>query len=328
MPFDPNEIACHLVCPDDASPLVAATNALRCTNCNRAFPFLSPNLLDLLPSKALDLPTVGVSTEYAAAYLQTFKAAHENEIAANNKTEFGNCDDADRDDATQIPFNAPETSSPTLVQLRERQSAEVLQLLQTTNTPGANSEKSSDIVFCDLSAASGYTTFAAARHASIVFHCDLSPAAVRYASTKAIRLGLDNIVVVRADYLQPPFRNSIDQLTCIDTLIRGPWHESRLLAAIRRSLSRRGVAVVDFHNWWHNPFRRLGLLPQNFGQNHSYAKREVLDLLARADIENFTISPFIAEARPHTFVGEIVRAVLPATRFMIRFTSSGSREPR
>jgi SAM-dependent methyltransferase len=335
MPLNPNEIARHLVCPDDASPLaVAAPDALRCATCNRTFPFLAPNLIELLPSKPLQLPAAGVSREYAAAYLHSFPPAHEFSIDENkNQRESEN---ENENLSAPTPFNAPETSSPALVQLRERQAAELLQNFQIAANEAAidrapsaiANKKNSSVVFCDLSAASGYTTFAAARHAHIVFRCDLSLAAVRYASAKASRLGLENFVVIRADYLQAPFRNSIDQLTCIDTLIRGSWHESQLLDAISRSLSPRGVAVIDFHNWWHNPLRRLGLLPQNFGQNRSYSRREVLDLLARANITDFKISPYIPEARPDTFIGKIIRAMIPAARFVIRFSPGGTRDPK
>jgi hypothetical protein len=80
-----------------------------------------------------------------------------------------------------------------------------------------------DGVYCDLSAGAGHTTFAAARQSRLVFHCDLSVTAVHYASTKAARMGLENMVIVRADYFRPPFLNSIQQLTCLDSLIRGPW---------------------------------------------------------------------------------------------------------
>src|SRR5262249_47574822 len=139
-------------------------------------------------------------------------------------------------------------------------------------------------VFCDLSAGAGHTTFAAAREFRLVFHCDLSVAAVRYASAAAKRTGVNNLVVVRADYFRPPFRDSVQRMTCLDSLIRGPWHELRLLASIRQALAPSGAAVVDFHNWWHNPLRRMGLLPQNFGENRSYTRREVLSLLAQAGI--------------------------------------------
>lgn len=331
MPLDPNEIARHLVCPDDASPLAAEPpHALRCTTCNRAFPFLAPNLIELLPSQPVDLPSTGVSPEYAASYLQIFftklefETLDKNKIPseAKNKTQPDAAHEFFRDNANVFPFNAPEITSRALVRLRERQSAELLQLFRRENGPRSTKEKNPAIVFCDFSAGVGYTTLRAAQYASIVFHCDLSNTAVRYASAKATRLGLDNFIAVRADYLRPPFRNSIDQLTCIDTLIRGPWHELQLLATIRRSLSPRGVAVVDFHNWWHNPLRRLGLLPQNFGQNRSYSKREMLDLLAQSNIDNFTISKFVAEARPNTLAGKIAVAILPPTRFIARFTAN------
>jgi hypothetical protein len=135
-------------------------------------------------------------------------------------------------------------------------------------------------------------------------------------------MGLENMVIVRADYLRPPFLNSIQQLTCLDSLIRGPWHDVRLLASIRQALVPGGSAVVDFHNWWHNPLRRLGLLRQNFGQNRSYTRSEVLHLLRQAGIDDFVVSTFIQEADPQSRSARVLRRLLPATRFLVRLTSS------
>jgi SAM-dependent methyltransferase len=134
-------------------------------------------------------------------------------------------------------------------------------------------------------------------------------------------MGLENMVIVRADYLRPPFLNSIQQLTCLDSLIRGPWHDVRLLANIRQALVPGGSAVVDFHNWWHNPLRRLGLLRQNFGENRSYTKNEVQQMLKQAGIDEFVVSTFIQEADPHRLSARVLAQLMTATRFMVRLTS-------
>ena len=295
MPPDPAEIARYLVCPDEAAPLAQDSSGLRCVRCSRVFPFRKPNLLEILPSKQVAISTSEVPSDYGSAYTQAYSGAWE-----------------PTDDA--LPFGAPETSSATMMKRREHHTQEVFRLLR-------EAPNDADGVFCDLSAGAGHTTFVAARHSPLVFHCDLSAAAVRYASAKAARMGLGNMMIVHADYFRPPFRNSIQQLTCLDTLIRGPWHEAQLLASIRQSLAPEGTAVVDFHNWWHNPLRRLGLLRQNFGENRSYSKKEVLQLIKQAGFDDFAVSGFIQEADPQCRSAKVLGHVMPPTRFMVRLTS-------
>jgi SAM-dependent methyltransferase len=217
-------------------------------------------------------------------------------------------------------WGAADCLSAKTVRLRERQTQEVLRLL-------LDAHADTEGVFCDLSAGAGYTTFAAARHSRLVFHCDLSVAAVRYASVKATRMGIENMVIVRADYFQPPFLNSIHQLTCLDSLIRGPWHDVRLLTNIRQALAPNGSAVVDFHNWWHNPLRRLGLLRQNFGENRSYTRKEVLQILGQAGIDDFTVGTFVQEADPQCVPWRLFGRLIPATRFIVRLTSKSRSAP-
>jgi SAM-dependent methyltransferase len=295
MRLDLAEIARYLSCPDEGAPLEPDSGGLRCLRCSRIFPFQKPNLLEILPAKPVAISTSETPSGYENAYMQSYSRVWES-----------------RDDA--IPWGASETSLAKTVKRRERHTDQVFRLLHEASGDA-------DGVFCDLSAGAGHTTFAAARHSRLVFHCDLSVTAVHYASAKAIRMGLDNMVIVRADYLRPPFLNSIQQLTCLDSLIRGPWHDVRLLTSIRQSLAPGGSAVVDFHNWWHNPLRRLGLLPQNFGENRSYTKNEVLQMLKQAGIDEFVVSTFIQEADPHRLSARVLARLMPATRFMVRLTS-------
>jgi SAM-dependent methyltransferase len=295
MRLDLAEIARYLSCPDERAPLEPDSGGLRCLRCSRIFPFQKPNLLEMLPAKPVAISTSEVPSGYESAYMQAYSRVWESS-----------------DDA--VPWGASEMSSAKTVKRRERHTEEVFRLLH--EAPG-----DADGVFCDLSASAGHTTFAAARHSRLVFHCDLSVTAVQYASAKATRMGLENMVIVRADYLRPPFLNSIQQLTCLDSLIRGPWHDVRLLANIRQALVPGGSAVVDFHNWWHNPLRRLGLLRQNFGENRSYTRNGVLHLLRQAGIDDFVVSTFIQEAGPQSRSARVLRRLLPATRFLVRLTS-------
>jgi SAM-dependent methyltransferase len=252
------------------------------------------NLLEVLPSEPVEISPFEMPAEYRNAYIQAYSQVWEPGDAA-------------------LPFGAPESLSEKAVKLRTRQTQEVLRLLLSDSGYG-------DGTFCDLSAGAGHTTFAATRHCRLVFHCDLSVSAVRYASTKATRMGIDNILIVRADYLRPPFRNCIQWLTCLDSLIRGPWHDVRLLASIRQALAPGGCAVADFHNWWHNPLRRLGLLRQNFGKNRSYTTKEVMQLLRQAHIDDFAIRGFFQEADPQRLPMSVLQGVIPATRLVVRLT--------
>jgi SAM-dependent methyltransferase len=297
MRADPGEIARYLCCPDDGAELAARAGGLRCVHCSRDFVFLRPNLVEILPSRPIAISDSDIPRAYGNAYVQAYSEVRE---ALNEETTWG----------------APESLTAKAARSRERQSEEALRLL--FNGGGA------DGVFCDLSAGAGLTTFAAARNARLVFHCDLSVAAVGYASTAATRMALDNMVVVRADYFRPPFRGSIQRLTCLDSLIRGPGHDVRLLESIRWALAPDGSAVVDFHNWWHNPLRRLGLLRQNFGENRSYTREEVLKLLAQAGIDDFMIRAFVQESDGRSLPGKMLARVMPATRFVVRFMADKS----
>jgi len=78
---------------------------------------------------------------------------------------------------------------------------------------------------------------------------------------------------------------------------------------------------VDFHNWWHNPLRRLGLLPENFGENRSYTKSEVQQLLKQAGIDEVVVGAFIQEADAQRLSARVLARLLPARRFMVRLTS-------
>jgi SAM-dependent methyltransferase len=301
MRLDASEIARYLSCPDEGARLESDSEGLRCVRCSRLFRFLKPNLLEILPSRPVTISSSEVPSGYETAYSRSYSRIWE-----------------PSDDA--IPWGASESSSVTSARRRERQAEEALRLLR--DAPG-----DADGVFCDLSAGAGHTTFAAAPRCRLVFHCDLSVAAVHYASARATRMGFKNMVIVRADYFRPPFLNSVQRLTCLDSLIRGPWHDIRLLANIRQALAPGGSAVVDFHNWWHNPLRRLGLLRQNFGENRSYTRSEVLQLLRQAGIDEFTVRAFVQEADSNSLPTRVLSRLMPATRFVVRMISQGPSMP-
>jgi SAM-dependent methyltransferase len=295
MCHDPAEIARYLSCPDEGAPLAPDSAGFRCVRCSRQFPFQQANLLEILPAKPFEIPASEMPAWYRNAYLQAYSQV------------WKAGDDV-------LPWGASEASSTKTVKLRARHTEGVLRLLAASGDAGG--------AFCDLSAGAGHITFAAARSSRLVFHCDLSVAAVHYASIKATQMGLDNVVVVRADYFRPPFRHCIQRLTCLDSLVRGPWHDVKLLENIRQMLTPGGCAVVDFHNWWHSPLRRLGLLRQNFGENRSYSRKEVLELLEQAGIDEFAVGGFFQEGDPQRFPSRVLVRLIPATRFLVRLTAS------
>jgi hypothetical protein len=92
-----------------------------------------------------------------------------------------------------------------------------------------------------------------------------------------------------------PFNNTLQQIICTDTLIRGRLHEILLLNSLHNALSDGGQALVDFHNWWHNPLRRLGLMSQNFGHNMSYTRKTAEKIVLVAGISKWKYFPFRQE---------------------------------
>jgi len=178
-------------------------------------------------------------------------------------------------------------------------------------------------ILCDLTGGSGHYTLALANQYDHVFHCDLDPASLFYTAKKAEAAGLRNMTFLRVDYMQPPFRRSIGDLLCLDTLIRGPEHELRLLRSIRGILRPGGSAVVDFHNWWHNPLRRLGLLKENFRNGKSYGVLEVKRLLNAAGYTGYHYASYRQEIARSRHASRLLRMV-PPTRLMFRLTVNGT----
>jgi ubiquinone/menaquinone biosynthesis C-methylase UbiE len=302
MPYNLDEVTLLLCCPDDGAPMAGSANGVLCEQCRRFYPLLSTNILDLLPSRPITFPGRSEPALYRESYLTEF--FRPSEIRADARA-----------------WGAPEARSQKWLRLRERQAREVFQFLRVEPCEA-------NLVFCDLSAGAGHCTFRAAQGYRLVFHCDLSMDALAYASRKARASHLENIVFVHADYFQPPFRNSIDHLICLDTLIRGPWHETKLLRSIQSVLNSRGTAVVDFHNWWHNPLRRLGLLPDNFVGNKSYTRKELTGLLARSGIEQFQTRSFLQEVDPCAGPGKVLARFIPPTRLMVRLAGVGASLPQ
>jgi SAM-dependent methyltransferase/uncharacterized protein YbaR (Trm112 family) len=290
------EIASHLCCPDDQESLRAVSGALVCRQCGRIFPFQEGEILELLPREPAE---PGPNAEYAAAYHFLFHQTSGNQQVS-------------------IPWGLQEGFSPSWRLHRERQARAVLSLLQSDGAP------LEDLILCDISAGIGDYTLSYAQYFRGVLHCDLSLDALRYASAKCRRLGAQNVFFLRVDYFALPFNRKIDRLLCLDTLIRGQDHEKALLGQIQKALAYQGRAIIDFHHWWHNPLRRLGLLPPNFGSNRSYARTGAERLMRECGIENWRLVRFHQEFEPNSWFAQGFSRLLPATRLIYDIGSAPS----
>ena len=290
------EIASLLCCPDDQRSLRAKDEALECCHCGRVYPVRDGEILELLPSNPAGSPR---NPEYAADYHFNFCRSFEAREGV-------------------IPWGLREARSASWRRHREREVRAVLSMLSKDGVPFE------DRILCDVSAGVGdYTLFYAQRF-KWVLHCDLSVDALCYALARSRRLGLQNVFFLRVDYFALPFRRSIDRLLCLDTLIRGEDHEKALLNQIERALSSEGRAIVDFHHWWHNPLRRLGLLRQNFGENRSYTRSGAEGLMRECGIRDRRLVRFHQEFEPQSPFAKRLGWLLPATRLLYEFGCAAS----
>ncbi len=291
-------IANLLSCPDDGASLRLISGGFRCTHCDRGFPIHKDNLAEILPSQPFELPA-SVNSGYREAYRQAFKQPfHPSE--------------------TSSAWGAEETVATSWARKRRRQVAVVQPLITKGMTPNG-------AILCDIAAGAGYYTLAYAHLFRLVLHCDLSVDNLNYVRRKARSHGIHNIFFLRMDYFAPPFQRSLDRIICLDTLIRGEAHDSALLASIARSLKPAGCAVVDFHNWWHNPLRRLGFLPENFHDNRSYRYSEANKLLRSVGVQDFGFWPFLQEFPPATPGTALLSKIFPSSRLIYRFAPSPTK---
>jgi SAM-dependent methyltransferase len=283
-----------LSCPDDGMPLVCTPSSIECRNCDRHFPISKDGVVELLPHKPTDIArTIERNKPYWEEYQREFHKPYQQDPSA-------------------IAWGAPEISDTRWLRKRLRQVSAARPLIVE---PRISIEQ----ILCDIAAGAGNYTFSYAPYFKAVLHCDLSVDNLNYAVRKARRIGIQNVFFLRIDYFSPPFQQSLDRIICFDTLIRGEQHEVLLLNSISRSLKARGHALVDFHNWWHNPLRRLGLLPQNFGENRSYRRVIAEHLLHMAGIPYFESFAFRQEFDSAGEKQTFLSFALPATRLLYRF---------
>jgi ubiquinone/menaquinone biosynthesis C-methylase UbiE len=273
-----------LSCPVDHSNLEYNPEFFRCIECKGEYPILGTDFVELLPE--LPSPHNEDSTEYWKEYQTEFKRSF---AWMDNAQAWGRCDLVRGSWAVK----------------RLRQVERVKSILDETQ------------VICDVSAGAGTYTFEFAKTFPLVIHCDLSVENLNDVYSQKQQKAIDNLVLIRSDYFNLPFNNTLQQLICTDTLIRGRQHEICLLNSLCRALSDGGKALVDFHNWWHNPLRRLGLMPQNFGSNKSYTRKTAENILLDAGITEWKYYSYLQEISPEK--NSVFKQIIPTTRLMYLF---------
>ncbi len=275
-----------LCCPLDHGALVRSKDSfLACTTCHRTYPLLGDSFIELLPPAPVTMPPGNPS--YKMAYQTLFNQPFRHFSGARA---WGRLDQA----------------TPRWAVNRQRQ----IDFIKKHLAPAP--------MICDISAGAGNYTFDFAKHFDLVLHCDLSATNLSDVHARMKRQGISNIVLIRCDYLRLPFQQSLPQIICMDTLIRGKAHEASLLKNLAEALCPGGTALVDFHNWWHNPLRRLGVLKENFDTSHT--RRGAEAILTEAGIPNRLFLPFYQEVDPSYSrrTATLIKTVLPPTRLVYR----------
>ena len=251
----------RICCPDDGVMLQFDGERFRCPTCARSYPMLEAGFLDLTPAAPSQLVGPNIAKPYVRYYGGEFK------------------------DPVSEAWGTPERNTDRWIARRLQQVEFALPLVLNGQSCGSK-------VLADFSGGAGYHTTAYAGHFKLVIHCDLSSSNLIYASKKARNQGIANILFVRMDYFKPPFVGGLERIITFDTLCYGADHEKRLLNEIYSALSPDGTAVVDFHNWWHNPLRRVGLLRSNYPVTGSYTRQVSERRLADVGFSSCEYFPF------------------------------------
>jgi SAM-dependent methyltransferase len=239
-------------CPDCLTKIKYTDSAFTCTQCNRQFPY-KDGILEMLPAAPINYAFDKRSGHHEGIYKRLF----------HTKREEANLEKS---------WATPELV-PTKWLRTKMGHVNFIKGLIEKNT-------SSRHLFCDFSGGSGYYTFEFYKLFRWIFHCDLSIESMLYTKKKADEKGIDNIIFIRTDYTRPPFNGSLDIVFCGDSLIYSPFHEGLVVKGIHQAVKPDGHAIFDFHNWWHNPLRRLGLMSNPFGECYSYSKKQTDDMVS------------------------------------------------
>ncbi|MDO9084684.1 MAG: hypothetical protein Q7U53_00645 [Anaerolineaceae bacterium] len=283
-----------LICPDDNTEIIFENDKLLCPSCGRYFEIIDHKIINMLPKEPSNF-MVQQNKSYYEGYIKEFIKPFQ-----LNENSFA--------------WGAPEIVPEGWKKKRFREVSLLKELLNFK-------WKGDRIYLCDFSGGAGYYTLSYSDLFSCVLHCDLSIDSLSYTYLKSKLLGIENILFIRMDYFSPCVKN-MDTSICLDTLIRGKEHETFLLTKLIKSIQTNGQVIVDFHNYFHNPLRRLGLLKENFSNNKSYTRKEIIDFLSSNFQYQYQLEPFIQEiSQKNIFNNTIIRFLFPATRYLVRIFS-------
>jgi ubiquinone/menaquinone biosynthesis C-methylase UbiE/uncharacterized protein YbaR (Trm112 family) len=308
-----------LACPDDGADLTYRDNVLSCNDCRRTFSIMDKGFIEMLPSQprtcASRLPKeLAYFEEYRKCYEESFRwmqypiawgIIDGEDLASLSAVDEGPASSRFRSNAFQsVRYRS-------FIKYRSRQIKYVTQLIRGGNE-----------VACDISGGAGNYTLQLAKLFKTIIHCDLDVENLNYVYRRLARLSVDNVYLVRSDYFYPPFRRGvIDAVLCMDTLIRGPYHDKELLSNLLYITKAGGYIYCDFHNPWHNPANII--LKRGFSsQNQSYSLRELKMLLKRLNVDHYKIFPFVQEFEPGTQVFDWAQKVLPSSFNIVKIRRS------
>lgn len=272
-----------LVCPDCHGELSHSSGAVHCIGCGKEFQVFGGAGIEILPSEKVH--RTGTSF-VAKRSIEVYERLFEEAIGPNTN---------------------PAPWGLVYPQSYERKLAKHKYLVDKLIPESISN-------FCDISAGSGRFSWDVAKRFELAVLCDLSVDSVIYLTQKATQERVNNVFVLRCDYLRPPFREGVfDVVQCNDTLIYGPGHEMGLLRSMNNALRRGGHAIVDiaykYHRaFWHKPY------------TYGYSRREMMQMLYETGFEVKRLVPLYHELSGDLEElktrSKILRAVLPPTRYI------------
>jgi ubiquinone/menaquinone biosynthesis C-methylase UbiE/uncharacterized protein YbaR (Trm112 family) len=283
-----------LACPDDNLPLSINGGRLVCEACRRFFPLIGDNFVELLPSSSIeysgtDYKEAEYFKEYRDCFLEPF-------VWDNNALAWGVLDEWEikrfgkrTEEYKGTRFRADNFFSRSYRTFMRHRLREI--------EYGMGLAKEWTGIACDISGGAGEYSRRLSARSEILFHCDLDTRNLNYVFHRFKELSISNVFFVRCDYLQPPFQPEVfDTVFCMDTLIRGSFHDTLLLKNLLKLTQKGGLIICDFHNPCHNPLNVV--ISRGFvSQNKSYSYKELRRFLRSLDINNYSRFKFVQEVK-------------------------------
>ena len=229
-----------LFCPDDKSQIILHDNELICTKCERKFS-IDENIIDMRPKSKTNIKNDEEKLTYSDYYESLFQ-------------------DGDPGKAGTFGLSSKSISEGFVT--------ETLNQLENFFT--------SNLTVCDVGAATGDYSVFLAKKCKLMIHCDLDINGLLISQKKAIREKVDNILFLRCDYFQIPFRNeTIDLAYSIDVVERGMVHDQKILKEISRIIKSKGTLIFDYHTKERTKLTRI----HHTGWMSAYSNDEIKNLI-------------------------------------------------